>query len=98
MAPVANPSRPRVIEAIVDSGAEESVAPPDLFNEEVVPSVMSREGRCYRAANGSPIENLGQMVVRFKDEGGRQCGIPCQVVAVGRPSSASRAWRLRGAA
>ena len=85
VAPVVNPSRTRVIEAVVDSGAEESVAPPDLFNEEVVPSVMSREGRCYRAANGSPIENLGQMVVRFKDEGGRQCGIPFQVAAVDRP-------------
>ena len=46
---------------------------------------MSRAGRNYRAANGSPIPNLGQTVAHFKDGDGRACGIPFQVAAVERP-------------
>ena len=85
VAPVAGPASERIIEVIVDSGAEESVAPPGLFDEEVVPSPMSREGRTFRAANGSPIENYGQMIAHFHDANGRACGIPFQVAAVVNP-------------
>ena len=85
VAPVASPSAGRVIDVIVDSGAEESVAPPGLFAEEVVPSPMSREGRSFRAANGTPIENFGQMIAHFQDADGRRCGIPFQVAAVVNP-------------
>ena len=69
----------------MDSGAEDSVAPLDLFPGTVVPSAMSREGRSYRAANGSPIANLGQMTAHFRDADGRACGIPFQVAKVERP-------------
>ena len=97
MAPVSTHRRPEIIEAIVDSGAEESVTPPNLFREEVLPSPMSRAGRCYRAANGSPIPNLGQLLAHFRDENGKACGIPFQVAAVERPLISVPAWQPRAA-
>ena len=85
MAPVTGDSGARIIEAVVDSGAEDSVTPPNLFAGPVAPSPMSRAGRNYRAANGSPIPNLGQMIAHFRDGEGRACGIPFQVAEVERP-------------
>ena len=85
VAPVSSDTGGRVIEAVVDSGAEDSVAPPGLFSEPVVPSPMSRAGRSYRAANGSAIPNLGQTVAHFRDPDGRLCGIPFQIAQVERP-------------
>ena len=41
VAPVAGPATEHIVEVIVDSGAEESVAPPGLFEEEVVPPHVS---------------------------------------------------------
>ena len=84
-APAAGGSGADSIEAVVGSGAEESVAPPGLFVEKATPSPMSREGRCYRAANGSPIPNLGQILAHLRDAEGRPCGSPFQVVSVERP-------------
>ena len=55
----------RLVEAVVDSGAEESVIGPGIFPGEVVPSAMSKSGRRYRAANGARIPNLGQLDVFF---------------------------------
>ncbi len=37
----------RLIEAVVDSGAEATVAPPNLFPGKVVPTAMSRAGGSY---------------------------------------------------
>ena len=74
-----------VVKALVDSGAEDTVAPPGAFPGEVVPSSMSRAGQKYRAANGSPIENMGQVMALFGDALGRKCGLPFQVAAVERP-------------
>ena len=85
MAPVTGKPEAKVIEAVVDSGAEDSVTPPGVFEGAVVPSPMSREGRRYRAANGSPIPNLGQAIAFFYDAEGRRCGIPFQVAEVERP-------------
>jgi hypothetical protein len=75
----------RVIEAVVDSGAEESVAPPGCFPGLVKPSRMSRAGGKYRAANGARIPNLGQVRVPFMNEEGDKCGIMFQVAEVERP-------------
>ena len=75
----------RIVEATVDSGAEDSVTPPALFSSEVVPSPMSKAGRRYRVANGACIPNLVQTVVHFSDEAGWFCGLPFQVAAVERP-------------
>jgi hypothetical protein len=75
----------KVIEAVIDSGAEESVAPPGLFPGAVVPSKMSRAGGRYRAANGARIPNLGQVKVRFENDAGDKCGTTFQVAEVERP-------------
>ena len=73
------------VEAVVDSGAEESVAPPGFFAAPVVPSAMSRAGGRYRAANGTRIRNLGQQLVHFSVAEGHKCGMPFQVAEVERP-------------
>jgi hypothetical protein len=75
----------RIIEAVVDSGAEESVAPPKVFPGRLEPSPMSRAGGRYRAANGARIPNLGQMKVSFINEEGGRCGTLFQVAEVERP-------------
>ena len=75
----------QMIEAVVDSGAEESVAPPGLFPGVVTSSPMSRAGRKYRAANGTRIQNLGQTSVSFKTPEGHHCGMPFQIAEVERP-------------
>ena len=85
MAPLAMAARPEIVEAVVDSGAEDSVTPPGVFPGPVVPSAMSKAGRSYRAANGSPIPNLGQTMAHFRDATGALCGIPLQVAPVERP-------------
>ena len=75
----------QVVEAVVDSGAEESVAPPGPFPGTVMSSPMSRAGRKHRAANGTRIQNLGQMSVVSTTPEGHKCGMPFQVAEVERP-------------
>jgi hypothetical protein len=75
----------QVVEAIVDSGAVHSVAPPGLFPGPTAPSPWSLAGRGYRAANGSAIANLGQVAVKFNTAEGDRCAIPFQVAAVEQP-------------
>ena len=48
----------RLVEAVVDSGAEESLAPPSVFPGKDVPSERPRAGGRYRAANGTQIPSL----------------------------------------
>ena len=74
-----------VLEAVIDSGAEESVAPPGFFAADVVPSPMSKAGGRYRAANGTRIRNLGQQRVSFNTAEGHLCTLPFQVAEVERP-------------
>jgi hypothetical protein len=75
----------KLVEAVVDSGAEESVAPPGLFPGIVTASPMSRAGGKYRAANGARIPNLGQVRVPFTNDQGEKCGTTFQVAEVERP-------------
>jgi hypothetical protein len=75
----------RVVEAVVDSGAVHSVAPPSRFPGPMVPSPWSRAGRGYRAANGTGIKNLGQVQVAFGTSEGHRCNIPFQVAEVEQP-------------
>jgi hypothetical protein len=74
-----------MVEAVVDSGAEESVAPPGFFAAAMVPSPMSKAGGKYRAANGTRIRNLGQQQVAFTSAEGHKCAMPFQVAEVERP-------------
>ena len=76
---------PGVLEAVVDSGAEESVAPLGFFAADMVPSPMSKAGGRYRAANGTRIRNLGQQRVAFTIAEGHKCVMPFQVAEVERP-------------
>ena len=69
----------------MDSGAEESVAPPGFFAAAMVPSPMSKAGGKYRAANGTRIRNLGQQQVAFTSAEGHKCAMPFQVAGVERP-------------
>jgi hypothetical protein len=80
-----NPRGGRVVEAVVDSGAVHSVTPPGVFPGPVVPSLWSKTGRGYRAANGTGIKNLGQIGVKFSTAEGDTCNIPFQVAEVDQP-------------
>ena len=86
LAPVARPANSgRVVRAVVDSGAEDTVAPPKVLPGPVTPSAMSRAGLAYRSASGAPIENFGQQTVAFRDDQQRRCGMHFQVADVDRP-------------
>ena len=75
----------QVVEAVVDSGAVHSVAPPGAFPGRTRPSAWSRAGRGYRAANGTGIKNLGVVGVAFATAEGHKCAIPFQVAEVEQP-------------
>ena len=71
--------------AVVDSGAEETVAPPGLLPGVVAESPMQRAGGRYRAANGARIPNLGQQRATFQTTDGQRCSLLFQVAGVERP-------------
>ena len=75
----------RLVEAVVDSGAEESVAPPKIFPGKIEASEMSKVGGKYKAANGTRIPNLGQQKVKFRNDDGQMCGMGFQIADVERP-------------
>ena len=74
----------RVASAVLDSGAEESVAPKGWFPVPVRETSRSRAGVTYRAANGTRIPNLGQQDVTFRN-GQEACTLSFQVAPVSRP-------------
>jgi hypothetical protein len=54
----------------IDSGAEESVFPVDMIDEdEIVETEASRKGYGFIAANGSKMKNYGAAKVKFNNEG-----------------------------
>ena len=63
----------RLVEAVADPGAEESVAPPNAFPGEIRASAMSKAGGKYKAANDIRIPNLGHV-----------CGLGFQIADVER--------------
>ena len=70
--------------AVLDSGAEETVAPKGTFEFPIVESPMQRAGRGDRAANGAWIPNQGQQEVHFLN-GKTKCSLKFQVAPVERP-------------
>ena len=48
-----------LVEAVLGSGAEESVSPPRFLTGPVVPSRMSKAGGRYRVADGHRVPNIG---------------------------------------
>ena len=81
------PTRPgyRLVEAVFDSGAEESVSPPRFFPGPVVPSTMSKAGGSYRVANGHRVPNIGQQAVHFETDERQAAGIIFQTAEIERP-------------
>ena len=75
----------RSVTAVVDSGAEETVAPPGLLPGRVEESPMQRAGGRYRAANGSRLPNLGQQVAAFRTTEGLARSLRFQIAGVERP-------------
>ena len=75
----------REVVAVVDSGAEETVAPPGFLPGPVAESPMQRAGGRYRAANGARIPNLGQQHTAFYTPEGQRCSLMFQVAGVERP-------------
>ena len=63
----------RLVEAVVDSGAEETVAH-RMFSQEQ-PRKLSKTGGKYKAANSTRIPNLGQRNVRFHLNIGVEIGV-----------------------
>ena len=74
-----------LIEAVVDSGAADSVARAGTFSGRVAPSTMSKAGRKYRGPDGSRIPNEGQQEVHFVSDEGHKCGMTWQIANVERP-------------
>ena len=75
----------RVATAVLDSGAEETVAPPGLLPGRLESSPMSRAGGRFRAANGTRIPDLGQQVAAFTTAEGHSCSLRFQIAGVERP-------------
>ena len=73
------------IEAVCDSGAEETVAPRGACPGRARTSAMSRAGACDRTASGAPIPNLGELDVQFLTSVGYPAEIPFQLVDIERP-------------
>jgi hypothetical protein len=86
----------KIVEAVVDSGAEESVAPPGCFPGVTTPSQMSKAGWKYRAANAARIPNLGQLRVPFRNEDGGDCGIVFRIGEAERPLMPAMQLAARG--
>ena len=78
-------NRRRLVEAVVDSGAEASVADPGDLPGELRESAMSKAKQSYMAANRSEIPNLGEKDVSFRTDEGFNCGIPFQCAKVAKP-------------
>ena len=85
-APALVPAGMRVVkvDATVDSGAEAVVAPKGVIPGSLAPSEMSKNGKVYRAANGSKIANFGQTRADFRTKEGHNCQLLFQVADVER--------------
>ena len=75
----------KLVEAVLDSGAEESVSPPRFFPGPVVPSKMSKAGGSYRVANGHRVPNIGQQAVHFRTDENQAAGMMFQTAEIERP-------------
>ena len=76
---VGKASGAQTVRCVVGSGASESVTPPGVFADPVVPSAMSRAGQSYTSANGGEIANLGRTTVHFRTSEDHKVGMHFQV-------------------
>ena len=76
----------RVVEATMDSGASQSVAPPEAVPEaEVKESDGSRRGQNYVSASGDRVPNMGEQVVKFVTPEGRRSKLKWQNAPITKP-------------
>ena len=74
------------VKGAMDSGATESVAPPDLCpHYAVTPSPMSIAGGNYVSASDDLIPNLGEQVLDVETLDGREGQVKYQIADVARP-------------
>ena len=86
----------RLVEAVLDSGAAESVSPPRFFPGPVVPSIMFKAGGSYRVANGQRVPNIGQQAVQFATDDGQVANIWFQTAEIDRPLISASALAASG--
>ena len=72
----------KLVEAVLDSGAEESVSPPRFFPGTVVPSKRSKAGGSYRVANGHRVPNIGLQAVHFRADENQAAGMMFQTAEI----------------
>jgi len=90
-------TRWRRVKSVMDSGASDCCAPPELAPEvPIVESAGSRRGQKYSAAGGKPLENLGQKTVQMVTNSGDQTLGTWQMVEVMRPLSSVKKVCDRG--
>ena len=74
------------VKTVVDSGASESVAPPNMVpNIPVRPSAGSRRGQHYVSASGERMANQGEQKLPVVTENGEERSVTFQVTDVARP-------------
>ena len=75
----------KLVEGVLDSGAEESVSPPRYFPGPVTPSAMSKAQGSYRVADGHRVPNIGQQKVHFRTDEDHPAGLLFQTAEIERP-------------
>ena len=74
------------VEAAVDSGAADCVAPPELAGDyPITESEGQKSGLSYVAATGERLANEGQKTIAVRTEGGMDTAMTFQMAAVNRP-------------
>ena len=77
------------IKGVMDSGASESVAPPNMCpHYEIRPSAGSVAGQKYMCASEETIDNLGEQELEVVTENGKESKILYQIADVARPLNA----------
>ena len=74
------------VRGIVDSGAAQCVAPPDMApGIPILPSAGSRRGQNYLAANGDRMPNVGEQTLNIMTADGGAAALSFQITGVTRP-------------
>ena len=87
----------RKVKSVMDSGASECCAPPDIAPEqEIQDSEGSKRGQKYTAAGGKSLDNLGEKTMPMMTEEGMATQGTWQMVEVVRPLNSVRQICKRG--
>jgi len=75
----------RKVSMSVDSGAIDTVVPPDAFPGEVVPTLATQSGFVYYGAEGTEIPHMGEQDIQGRNKNGRGFKMKAQVAPVTKP-------------